>query len=159
MPDEVTQNRSERTDLLAIQDGEVRYQLNEKTVWSFALSELWLIAEWTNDHGPFGDDYYYVFVAGRPSRLFESPMYSNPQIINEIGRLLGTRIEVGLANRTDFASRIIWPKELEGRPFFDFSKVSRGTGLWNRLKDHWKPLVHAELTEEVLQYTKMRVGY
>lgn len=154
----MTQKTDERTDLLVIQDGEVRYRFNEETIWSFAINELWLIAEWTDDHGPWCDDYFYAFVAGRPAKPFESPMYANPGFTEEIGSVLGARIEAGLVNSTDFASRIIWPKELEGRPFFAYSRVTRGAGLWNRLKARCIPLLHSELTEEVLQYAKTRAG-
>lgn len=85
-------------------------------------------------------------------------MYANPGFIEEIGKSLESRIEAGLVNRTDFASRIIWPKELEGKPLFVYSTATRGNGLWNRLKDHCFPLVHSEAAEEVLQYIKMRAG-
>jgi hypothetical protein len=151
-------SKGQRQDSLAIKDGEIYYEIDRSLVWSFALNELWLIAERTTDHGPYLDDYFHVFAAGRPALWYEAPVYANPHLLDELSSLLGFTREVGLANRTDFASVVVWPKKLEGRPLFDHSPEIRGKGVLNRLKDRMMPLIHMETTQEVLQYVKSQAG-
>lgn len=152
----MVQHDLNRDDFVFAKDGFVRYQSKGETIWSFALKELWLIGEWTDDHGPWADDYFYFFIAGSPPKVFEAPMYANSQLMDEIGQFLQIHLVTGLVSSTVFNSRVIWPPELEGHNLFKYSSEARAVGLWNMLKDRYSPLVHSELSPEVVRYVKTR---
>lgn len=147
-----------RVDSVIVEEGFVRYQSSSETVWAFAVKDLSLIGEWTDDHGPWQDDYFYFFLAGVPAQVFEVPMYANPRLMEELGQALGVSLECRLVNSTTFSSRVIWPRELEGHDLFKYSPERRPSGLWNRIEDRSLPLAHSELTDEVLVYVRSRAG-
>ena len=136
--------------------GIVRYVYERSEVWSFEAERLTLIAEWTNDHGPLGDDYFYFFIAGDPTEVFEAPMYANPGLLTVLSGAIGAPLAPRLSASTDFKSEVTWPPELEGRPLFKYSPETRPLGVWNRMKDALLPLIRSELTEEVAAFIETK---
>jgi hypothetical protein len=146
-------NKEERTDSLKLIEGSVKYICEDSLVWEFFVSELWLIGEWTDTSGP-ADDYFYYFIAGKPARTFEAPMYSNPQFLRDLAKYLNTRLELVLVDSTEHRSCVIWPLELEGQELFDYEVFRRGSGIWNRMKDQIFPLVRSQLSTQVIDYLR-----
>jgi hypothetical protein len=139
---------------LSINNGELRYEYKGKVVWSIRLIDLRLIGEWTTDHGPHGEDYFFAFVSGWPPLWHEAPVGANPRIMEELEKEIGQPLRVGLAACTTFKSRVVWPPELQGHDLFKYTPQPRPRGLFKRLKDVILPLIHSELTQEVLEYLK-----
>jgi hypothetical protein len=135
--------------LLNLTEGILSYSIDGKEVWSLQVEDLRLIGEHTTDHGPFVDDYFLMFVAGDPARVCTAPMYAGPSLFTELSAYMGADLVCGLAHRTDFASRVVWPVEMEGRPLLSHAPVRRGRGLLNRLMDRLFPLVSEEFTDDV----------
>ena len=138
--------------VLSVASGLVRFSFEEEEIWSFPLDRLRLIAEYTNDNGPWLDDWYFIFVEGDPVRIRRAPVYAGLELLPELSQHTGTPLEHGLSNSTDFASRVIWPVELTDRPLFAFGPEQRGPGVSNRLKDRLMPQVSMELTDEIRAY-------
>jgi len=146
----------ERNDKLVLEGTTARYQIDESVIWQFAVSELLLVGEWTNDHGPFLDDYFHFFVAGNPPQFFEAPMYSNPDFIKVLGSAIGASLQSALSNSTDHHSEVIWPPSLSGHGLFIYARQLRPKGVWNGLMDRLIPLIHSALTPEVVEYLNRR---
>ena len=86
------------------------------------IDDLRLFGESTNQNGPFADDYLLCF-ATDSSGWQEASIYSDcrDEFLNELTKILGVELTLGLALSTDFASRILWPEVLLGDPMFTFS--------------------------------------
>jgi hypothetical protein len=143
-----------RRDSLVRADREVRYESEGEIAWAFRVDDLRLVGEWTNEEGPWLDDYFLWFAAGDPPRFHEAPMYANPGFVADLADVLGEPLDTGLANRTTFASRVIWPTSLAGRDLFAFEPARRGPSVVNRLKDEFLPRVRFELIAKVRDFLR-----
>lgn len=118
----------------------IRYARDGVEVWSLPVASVVLVGERTTDHGPGVDDYFFVFVGGDPLVTVEAPMYAGPDILLALSPLLRCDLAPALANRADFASRVIWPVELAGEPLHDYRPLPR-TGVLGRLLDRVVPRI------------------
>jgi hypothetical protein len=105
-------------------DGEVvRYLApDDSEVWSLPVSRVKVIGDMTNDHGPFGDDWFMCFATGLEGWL-EFPIYAEgfQKFAGDLTALLGTNGWPALASSADYASNVIWPPVLAGKPMFKFT--------------------------------------
>ena len=143
---------SNKSGVLRVADGMLRYSCDGQDRWSLRVDAIRLIGEHTTDHGPFADDYFLVFVAGAPPERYSAPMYAQTTLITELSVYLGAQLELGLANRTDFASRVAWPEKMQDKALLTHEPIRRGTGPVNRVRDWLMPLVAEDFTDEVLDY-------
>jgi len=86
-----------------------------------------IVAELVTADGPSLDDHFLVIVdeGGRIAEIATDDIRLRG-IAQEIEQMLGITIEFGLANRTDFASRVIYPEHLRNRPLFTLAEKARG---------------------------------
>jgi hypothetical protein len=117
------------------------------------LADLRLVGEWTDGSGP-ADDWFYVFAGDDPSRLFEAPVYAGVDLVAALSRELGEALEVGLAHSTEWASRVIWPAELAGRPLFHESVEPRAAGWFSSILDRLAPRKGVRLADEVAAFLR-----
>jgi hypothetical protein len=136
---------------LSIEGDEVRCLTDGKILWVLRLSELRVIAEWTTDGGPFLDDYFCGFAAGWPACWYECPIEAFIGVVERFQVAVGAPLELGLANRTDFVSRVIWPSHLKGHQLFDY-REGRPDSALGRLKAIVLPRIHSSVTLEVQRY-------
>jgi hypothetical protein len=103
--------------------------------------------EFTVPSGPYFDDHFLVLVTN--SRMIaEIPSHVADQWIPALEKATGTKVVWGLCNRTDCASRIIFPSALAEHPVFDF--FSPPAGMWKFLKG----LRHSGMREITKRLTK-----
>lgn len=104
--------------------------------WQLRISNLVLIAEYTTDEGPYIDDYFLVFWTRENGELLkaECSFYAEGRdlALAEAGRVLGVQLDLGLASSTEWNSRVIWPEELRGKPYYEFTNVPR-VGFWQEI--------------------------
>ena len=119
--------------------------------FSIPLSEVALIGEFTTDNGPFIDDWFLVLVPRSGGEWFETSIYAEgiESFLEQLSAALGSTIIGSLAASTDFASRIIWPMALAGRPLFTFSPVT-DSGFLRRIKLSMLPEVSHSLSPDAL---------
>jgi hypothetical protein len=139
-------------EMLRLDCGELRYESRGAIVWRFQIADLRLIGEWTTDHGPWVEDYFYGFAAGHPARWYEAPMGANPEIIAQLAQKLSEPLRLGLIRSTEHKSRVIWPSMVEGRDLFSYSPAARPGGVLNRLKDSLLPMINSDLARDVREY-------
>jgi hypothetical protein len=77
------------------------------------------------------------------------------ECLPELALVLGAGMETGLAESTDFASRVIWPPAIAGRPLFDFRTVAASSFL-GRLKLAIIPEETRQLSADLVNAVKQR---
>jgi hypothetical protein len=111
-----------------------------------------VVGEYTTNTGPFFDDYFLVVVF-HSGKFIEVPTDKANDVIDRLEKAIGEKIVFGLANITDFASRVIYPSQLKGRPLFDFSfPPSDFRSRLKRIMSLNDGYVTGQLTEEVKNY-------
>ena len=116
------------------------------------VSEIALVGEFTTQSGPYTDDWFLVLVH-RDGRWIELSMYGGgEQVRQQLPSWWVCPLQVGLANSADFASRIIWPPELAGRPLFTFERVT-GRSFLRCLQMMFVPEIAHRLSPEALSAT------
>ena len=134
---------------LVLDGATVRYERGRDLVWSLPVGSIRVIGEYTTDAGPAFDDYFIVFAVACPLRLFDAPIEAAGPVLRDLGLRLGGDLRCALANRVDFASRVLWPQDLVSRSLFDFVSDRRGPGMLARAKDVFLPLVKGQVTQAV----------
>ncbi len=88
-----------------------------------AISAIKIIAEATNDHGPFGDD-YFLTLALSADDVHEIPCGLDG--MDSVVRYLTERYLPAwawkLAGCTTYATNILWPPGLAGGPLFEYTE-------------------------------------
>lgn len=113
-----------------------------KRDWEFPISTIKLIGEFTTPGGPIFD-YFYVFVAGEPPRMYQVPMESFEPVglstfFADLEAALPGSLTYHLANSVDHASSIMWPQSLAGQRLFDYIPVQH-RGPVGKLLDRLRP--------------------
>ncbi len=105
-----------------LEDGVISYRSEVYGSWQLPVSEVSAIGEYTNEDGPFADDYFLVFITHNDSGWFEGSFYGEgrDKLVRGLSTLLCTEISLGLSHSTTFTSRILWPEMMRGEPLFDF---------------------------------------
>lgn len=113
---------------IAIRKDLLSYTDPHGSSWEVPVQAIKLIGESTNPGGPGTDD-YLLCVATGPGSWLECSFYANEMslVLEALSNILGTELHSTLHNRTDFASRVMWPPKMLGLPMFCFSdKPKRG---------------------------------
>jgi hypothetical protein len=103
-------------------DGVISYRSEVYGSWELPVSDVSLMGEYTNEGGPFADDYFLVFVTRHDSGWFEGSFYGEgrDELVRALSSLLGCEISLELSHSTTFTSRILWPERMRGKVLFDF---------------------------------------
>ncbi|GAA5476835.1 hypothetical protein Hhel01_00311 [Haloferula helveola] len=133
--------------VIRFEEGLIRYEGQAGDGWELALSDVVVIGECTNQNGPFADDWFLCFATG-PREWYEvsGDAGGYGDFLHELGIRLGEALSPGLFFSTDFASVILWPGELRGRPMFRYAKVTSSSWLMRLLRI---PTVEQRLSGEV----------
>lgn len=110
----------ERSGKITFAAGKIEYRSGIHG-WSLPSTEVRLIGEYTNENGPWLDDYFLVFLASSDGAWNQASFYATgrDEVLAELGQVLGTKLDLGLCNSANFKSRIIWPPNLAGKKFVE----------------------------------------
>jgi hypothetical protein len=92
-------------------------------LWRLKPEDIVLVAEYTTNEGPFGDDWFLVFaVANKIPYFMTCSVYSDGR--DTALEFLRTRfaIEPKLTNSTEWKSVVLWPKVIAGATLIEFSQ-------------------------------------
>jgi protein-S-isoprenylcysteine O-methyltransferase Ste14 len=101
-------------------DGDlVQYTVNGELAWAVRLSEIVCLAEYTTAEGPWRDDYFLLFMT-RANSYYLASFYSDGcgAILEQMGLRWGSKLQLKLVNKTEFASSVIWPPHFQTEEFF-----------------------------------------
>ena len=131
-----------------IEEGVIHYEL-PNCGWQLPVNEIRVMGEHTDDHGPYVDDYFFVFLTD--SHFCEASFYAEgcDEFLSDLSALLRTKVSCGLVESTDFQSRVMWPPDIEGQPFYDFIPVSKPEGFRAGFKHRLLPKVVYHFTDIV----------
>lgn len=137
---------------ISLVDGVIYYRSSDYGTWSLPLRDIVLVGEYTNDHGPYLDDWFMVFMK-KEREWGEASVYADgrDEFRMALSKALGAEIQPALTSHTDFWSRIIWPPELKDQSLFDFRKA-RGSRVLRKLKLAVIPEVQFCLSEATEKY-------
>ncbi len=138
---------------ITVHDARLSYGSAQYGSWERSVSDVVVIGEYTNQSGPFRDDYFFVFVT-RSGEVLEASFYARgrDEALRQLSGILGMPIDPALCNSTDFRSRVIWPLALRDHPVYDFVSVPP-QGSWAPLQRLLRiPAVARSLTAELRAY-------
>jgi hypothetical protein len=117
---------TELSGLLRLEGGSISYDSDRFGNWNLSLSDLRAVGEYTTGAGPFADDYFLVFL-GPSDEWVEASFYADnrDEFLLNLSDVLGVGLRAALANSVEFRSRVMWPHELAGRPFFEVVTPAR----------------------------------
>jgi hypothetical protein len=105
--------------------------------WTISIRDIVLIAEYTTNQGPRFDDYYLEFVTREQNELYYSyvTMFASgiDDALAKLEACLRNKLDLKLASSTDFNSRVVWPAQIAGSPFFRYERVVPD-GFWKQLR-------------------------
>jgi hypothetical protein len=99
----------------------IRYEF-ANGVWELPTDRVRVIGEATTDHGPFLDDYWLCFATGS-HEWCQASFYAagREEFLKALSSRLGVPMELHLVGSTSFASRVLWPAPLLGKPIFAYA--------------------------------------
>jgi hypothetical protein len=109
---------------LTIEENRVVFEQDPKNKWTLEIDKIKFIGEYTTNAGPIADDYFFVF-ADTVDRWWQAPTLSvdHEKFWKELGQRLKFEIAPGLFHSTTWATRVIYPKTLEGQELFKIVKT------------------------------------
>jgi len=99
----------------------------DRELWRTAIDTILLIAEHTTDEGPWGDDYFLNLWSLEDGQLLKATLGDSVRNVDAtfkaLGQKLGTKLQFELTGSTKWASRVVWPPQLAGHPYFTFREM------------------------------------
>ena len=126
--------------------------------WETPIAKIVLIAEYTTDEGPWVDDYFLHFWSDEESRLLRASAtyYADGcvEVIQELSKRLGAKIELGLHSSAEWKSRVLWPPELADHPYFTFREVEPNSWLQRVKRCGFGPTLEYSPSHEVKTFLR-----
>lgn len=144
---------------LRLTGDEICYTSGDYGTWSFPAKDLRVLGEYTNDQGPFLDDWFMVFVTTGKDGWYEASSYSDgiEEFLTQLTAHLKTHpLRCELAASADYASRILWPGPLNGQPLFEFDGIA--LPWWRRWLRAERCRIQIRIRPEVQEYASGRSG-
>jgi hypothetical protein len=117
--------------------------------WHVPISEVRVIGEFLTQRGRRGTEHFLVFMTRE--EWFKAPYNSEGRegFMAELGQRLSHELKCDLFNVTNFSSRVLWPRHLEGRPLFELIPEERAENIVTRVRQLLLQKVDMRFTEEV----------
>jgi len=142
---------------LSVSDGKLQCQNPPPDRgWTICVSDVVLIAEYTTDEGPNRDDYFLVFITREQGELYYSnvTMYAAgiEESLTNLESVFGCSLDLTLHSSTKLNSRVVWPRELAGFPYFSYEQVVPH-GLWEPLRTTVRgKQIESHVSESICEY-------
>jgi len=136
---------------IEIRDGHLTATANGKVLFEIAVEDIAAVGELTTNGGPWLPDHFLVLVTRDGARDLRVAIESEgfDRLREELRAARGIEFEFMLANRTDWATAVLWPHDLRGRPLYAVHPVPREKGIFASLLDRILPRMRTELTAAV----------
>ena len=139
------------TNILTIKDEKVVYEQDPQNVWTLDIDKIKFIGEYTTSAGPMADDLFLVF-ADTIDQWWQAPILAikHEHFWKQLGEKLNCEIAPGLFASANWATRVIYPKSLEGEELFVVVKAeTKPKSFLMKLFGLADDNEHLELTESV----------
>jgi hypothetical protein len=141
---------------LTIQNDKVVYEQDPQNRWTLDIDIIKFIGEYTTSAGPLADDWFFVF-AETIDNWWQAPALAvdHKEFWTQLGAKLKCEIAPGLFASTNWATRVIYPKSLDGQELFLVVKAyTEPKSFWQKLFGTNDDDEHLELTDNVKQLFK-----
>ena len=118
--------KNNRIDLV---DNNIIRTRDGQTLFEISISEIKVIGEYTNDEGPYHDDWFLTILTNED--WYEIPMYLEDfnKFLNVLGEKLETKFILHFANSTNWKSRIIYPEKFADQEIYKIEEILPQTFL------------------------------
>ena len=142
-----------RATIAVLEDGLTYRDEYGHTLWNIKSESVGLVAEYTTNEGPFGDDWFLVFAVGNKNPLFFAcSIYSDgaEKLLQFLQIQFG--VATKLTNSTEWKSVVLWPEAIAGVPLIEFSQ--REPHNWRERLRTWYdgPIKEPHLSVAVRDY-------
>jgi hypothetical protein len=139
------------TRSIEIRAGRLLARENDKVLFDVRVDDIAVVGEFTTNGGPWLDDHHVVFVTRGAERELRIATDTDgfDRVRGELKAARGIEFEFMLANRTDWATAVLWPPDIRGRPLYEVEVVKRAGGVFASLLDRMLPRTRTELTAAV----------
>ncbi|WP_339810151.1 hypothetical protein [uncultured Imperialibacter sp.] len=133
----------------------IKYYEEETLLFGFEFSDILAIGEVTTNQVPFTDDHFLLFITKNKSW---NPIPTDANGFDILTDYVGSKLNIvsfiQLANRTDFKSRIVYPKNLEGKEFIKLEPIPSENlidkvSFWLGLKDKYRIVAISEVHDKL----------
>jgi hypothetical protein len=118
----VSEDNDRKQVSIRVRDDFLECLEDDREVWRTAITKILLIAEYTTDEGPWCDDYFLNLWSFEGGQFMKSAItfyaVNRDTTFQELEQRLGTKLQFRLTCSTQWASRVMWPPELAGHPYF-----------------------------------------
>jgi hypothetical protein len=150
----------ESTTRLTVREQFLDCFTNGTITWRIQIAAILLIAEYTTNEGPFVDDYFVELwsLENGSTLKAHATVYCTGRdaAFTEMAKQLDTALTFGLTGSIEWTSRIMWPPELAGHPYFEFRDVKPPNWREKISRRFRGPAQEYFLTEEVQAFLKNR---
>ncbi|OWP63640.1 hypothetical protein CDA63_07555 [Hymenobacter amundsenii] len=136
---------------IIIKDNKLSYEQDPQNRWTLDIDKIKFVGEYTTSAGPLADDWFFVF-ADTIDQWWQAPTLAvdHEKFWKQLGEKLNCELVPGLFASTNFATRVIYPKILDGQELFVFAKTEvRPKTFWQKIIGVDDNNEHLELTENV----------
>jgi hypothetical protein len=115
--------KKDRATIAVLEDALEYRDESGHLLWHIKSESIVLVAEYTTNEGPFGDDWFLVFaVANKNPWFFTCSVYSEgaERALEFLQARFGATPK--LTNSTEWKSAVLWPKTIAGAPLIEFSQ-------------------------------------
>ena len=113
---------------LSLRDKALECHRDDQLSWSIPIAAILLVAEYTTNEGPYLDDYFLEIWSLENNSLLcsKTTFYADGRdaAFLALATQLGTDLSFGLTGSTKWTSRIMWPPDLAGHPYFSFREIT-----------------------------------
>ena len=143
-----------------LKNDDIVYRSPEEAVWELPISELRVIGEFTNSHGPVLDDYFFIFLTKDASVTFWASFYADgrEEFLKGLSKRLCHELTCDLVSSTNLKSRVMWPQKLEGKPIFEFLPEESAKNFIGSIRQKIMPKTITCLTKEVREAIEGQTG-
>lgn len=122
---------------IVVDGGHIVWSVKGEEVQRLDLSTVRVIAEYTTPYGPKQDDWFVKLIVS-PTESYELSMHDSQSeaVLQELRVHFAVPLQTSLYASTEWASQVMYPAAMEGRPLWRISKA-RETGVLGWLKAYF----------------------
>ncbi|WP_026980980.1 hypothetical protein [Flavobacterium suncheonense] len=136
---------------LTILDDKILYELDSQNKWKLDIEKIKFIGEYTTSAGRLAEDWFFVF-ADTIDQWWQAPSTAidHEEFWEQLGKKLNCELAPNLFASTNWATRVLYPKTLDGQELFLLIKSEpKPKTFWQKLFKTNNDNVRLELTENV----------
>lgn len=143
------------TEALTLLENKITYPSNDEYLWSIELDNLKLIGEYTTELGYDFDNYFFLFGSTNNVIYQVSSLFINHDIFwTELSKKINAEVGPTLFASTNWKSKIMFPKSLEGRELFEVVKHENQNSFFSKIIFFFKQTEEIKLTDQAKSLLK-----